>query len=51
MKKSQLLSFSRSRCFGYLAISAYNGLVTMEEKVLEIQWANVETQYQRAGPT
>lgn len=28
------------------AISAYNGLVTMEEKVSN-QWANVETQYQR----
>ncbi|WP_420187251.1 LemA family protein [Bacteroides pyogenes] len=46
MKKSTIIFLVVAGVLVIWAISAYNGLVTMEEKVSN-QWANVETQYQR----
>lgn len=46
MKKSTIIFLVVASVLVIWAISAYNGLVTMEEKVSN-QWANVETQYQR----
>lgn len=46
MKKSTIIFLVAAGVLVIWAISAYNGLVTMEEKVSN-QWANVETQYQR----
>lgn len=46
MKKSTIIFLVVAGILVIWAISAYNGLVTMEEKVSN-QWANVETQYQR----
>ena len=46
MKKSIILIIAVVAVIVIWAVSMYNGLVTMDEKV-NGQWANVETQYQR----
>ena len=46
MKKSVIILIAVVAVIVIWAISAYNGLVSMDENVSS-QWANVETQYQR----
>lgn len=46
MKKSVIILIAVVAVIIIWAISAYNGLVSMDENVSS-QWANVETQYQR----
>jgi LemA protein len=46
MKKSTIIIIAVVAVLVVWAISAYNGLVSMEEKVNGV-WSNVETQYQR----
>lgn len=46
MKKSTIITIAVIAVIAIWAISAYNGLVSMEEKVNGV-WSNVETQYQR----
>lgn len=46
MKKSTIIILAIVAVIALWAISGYNGLVGMEEKVNN-EWANVETQYQR----
>ena len=46
MKKSIIIIIAVVAVIVILAVSMYNGLVTMDESV-NSQWANVETQYQR----
>lgn len=46
MKKSIIIIIAVVAVIVIWAVSMYNGLVTMDEKV-NGQWANVETQYQR----
>lgn len=46
MKKSVIIIIAVLVVLVIWAVSAYNGLISMEEKV-NGQWANVETQYQR----
>lgn len=46
MKKSTIICIAVVAVIVIWAVSSYNGLVSMDEKVSG-QWANVETQYQR----
>lgn len=46
MKKSSIILIVVAAVLVLWGITAYNGLVTMEENVTK-EWANVETQYQR----
>lgn len=46
MKKSIIIIIAVVAVIAIWAVSMYNGLVSMDEKV-NSQWANVETQYQR----
>ena len=46
MKKSVIIILAVIAVIVIWAVSMYNGLVAMDEKV-NGQWANVETQYQR----
>lgn len=46
MKKSTIILIAVIAAIAIWAISGYNGLVTMDEKVSG-EWANVEAQYQR----
>lgn len=46
MKKSTIIILAVVAVIAIWAVSGYNGLVGMEEKV-NTDWANVETQYQR----
>ena len=46
MKKSSIILIVIAVLAVIWGVSAYNGLVTMDENV-NTEWANVETQYQR----